>query len=29
MKVTGAHHTSYTVSSLERSLEFYVEIARL
>ena len=24
MKVTGAHHTSYTVSNLERSLEFYV-----
>ena len=24
MKITGAHHTSYTVSNLERSLEFYV-----
>ena len=24
MKITGAHHTSYTVSDLERSLEFYV-----
>ena len=24
MKVVGAHHTSYTVASLERSLEFYV-----
>ena len=23
MKVTGAHHTSFTVSNLERSLEFY------
>ena len=23
MKVTGAHHTSYAVSDLERSLEFY------
>jgi catechol 2,3-dioxygenase-like lactoylglutathione lyase family enzyme len=23
MKVTGVHHTSYTVSNLERSLEFY------
>ena len=26
MKVTGAHHTSYTVSNLERSLKFYVEL---
>ncbi len=26
MKITGAHHTSYTVSNLERSLEFYVEL---
>ena len=24
MKLTGIDHTSYTVSSLERSLEFYV-----
>lgn len=24
MKVVGAHHTSYTVANLERSLEFYV-----
>lgn len=24
MKITGADHTSYTVSNLERSLEFYV-----
>lgn len=24
MKITGAHHTSYTVSNLERSLDFYV-----
>ena len=24
MKITGIDHTSYTVSSLERSLEFYV-----
>ena len=24
MKIIGAHHTSYTVSNLERSLEFYV-----
>ena len=23
MKITGAHHTSYTVSDLERSLNFY------
>jgi catechol 2,3-dioxygenase-like lactoylglutathione lyase family enzyme len=23
MKVTGAHHTSFTVSNIERSLEFY------
>jgi catechol 2,3-dioxygenase-like lactoylglutathione lyase family enzyme len=24
MKITGAHHTSYTVSDLDRSLAFYV-----
>jgi lactoylglutathione lyase len=24
MKVIGVHHTSYTISNLERSLEFYV-----
>lgn len=24
MKIIGAHHTSYTVSNLERSLDFYV-----
>tara|TARA_B100000686_G_scaffold325557_1_gene382455 strand:- start:8 stop:457 length:450 start_codon:yes stop_codon:yes gene_type:complete len=26
MKVRGAHHTSYTVSNLERSLEFYRDL---
>ena len=26
MRVTGADHTSFTVSNLDRSLEFYVEI---
>ncbi len=26
MRVTGADHTSFTVSDLDRSLEFYVEI---
>ena len=26
MKVSGVHHTSYTVSSIERSLEFYRDL---
>jgi catechol 2,3-dioxygenase-like lactoylglutathione lyase family enzyme len=26
IKITGVDHTSYTVTSLERSLEFYVEL---
>jgi lactoylglutathione lyase len=26
MRVTGAHHTSYAVSDLERSLEFYARL---
>ena len=26
MKVSGAHHTSYTVTNLERSLEFYCDL---
>ena len=26
MKVSGAHHTSYTVSNIERSLEFYRDL---
>jgi catechol 2,3-dioxygenase-like lactoylglutathione lyase family enzyme len=26
MKIIGADHTSYTVSNLERSLEFYVDL---
>lgn len=26
MKITGLHHTSYTVSDLERSLRFYVDL---